>query len=236
MGIIRKSKKIIIISVFFLLGLIFASIFAKAISKKKADIAKQEYVQITDQGFLDAVKLNPDKDIFIGEKDAKLTIIKYGSFTCHHCSSFFQNAFPNIYKYYIQSGKAVFIHRSVVGDVLAFQATKVLYCTPGTPEEKMKAAMLIYTSQMSWINSDKHKSMEKLIKVLSSVNIINKKYIKQCVEDPKLEERIIEEQNFIIKNLSIRSTPTIIIDDIKIRGYAGYSAISDIIESKLKKE
>ena len=46
------------------------------------------------------------KRIFVGNKDAKITIIAFESLTCSHCANFHRDVFPDLKKDYLDTGLA----------------------------------------------------------------------------------------------------------------------------------
>ena len=51
-----------------------------------------------------------EKDHFLGNTSAKVTMIEYSSLVCNHCADFHINIFPKIKENYIDSGKILYIH------------------------------------------------------------------------------------------------------------------------------
>jgi protein-disulfide isomerase len=49
---------------------------------------------------------------YLGQKDAPITMIEYGSYLCGHCITFGKETFPKINENYIKTGKVKFIYRS----------------------------------------------------------------------------------------------------------------------------
>ena len=47
---------------------------------------------------------NSIQRIYEGNKDAKVTIITYESFTCSHCADFHKNVYPKLKKEFIDAG------------------------------------------------------------------------------------------------------------------------------------
>jgi len=50
-------------------------------------------------------------DAVLGNKDAKVTIVEFSDFQCPFCRSFFEGAYPDIKKNYIDTGKARLVFR-----------------------------------------------------------------------------------------------------------------------------
>ena len=68
------------------------------------------------------------KRIFVGNKDAKITIIAFESLTCSHCANFHKDVYPQLKKEYLDTGLAKIEFRHFPLDVAAFNASKVSQC------------------------------------------------------------------------------------------------------------
>ena len=55
------------------------------------------------------ISVNTSKAPFLGSKEAPLTIVEYTDFECPYCNQFFENAFPELKKNYIDTGKVRFV-------------------------------------------------------------------------------------------------------------------------------
>ena len=52
-----------------------------------------------------------DKDYFIGDPEAPVTIIEYASMSCSHCADFHNNTLDDLKSEYIDTGKVRFVFR-----------------------------------------------------------------------------------------------------------------------------
>ena len=53
----------------------------------------------------------PLPDMWVGSKDAPVTIIEYASMTCTHCAAFHAETWPTLKTKYIETGKVRFVLR-----------------------------------------------------------------------------------------------------------------------------
>ena len=65
------------------------------------------------------------KRIFVGNEDAKITIIAFESLTCSHCANFHKDVYPQLKEEYLDTGLAKIEFRHFPLDVAAFNASKV---------------------------------------------------------------------------------------------------------------
>ena len=150
----------------------------------------------------------------IGNKDAKITVKVFSSLTCPHCASFHKKIFKDLKKDYIDKGIVKFEHHAFPLDLAALNAEKIVRCASNS-NEKFKLLGKIYEKQKKWaVGSDINKINETLIKISSELKL-DKKNLKDCLVDEKLQETILNERINAQKQYNITSTPTIYVNNKK---------------------
>ena len=150
----------------------------------------------------------------IGSKDAKVTVKVFSSLTCPHCASFHKKIFKDLKKDYIDKGIVKFEHHAFPLDLAALNAEKIVRCASNS-NEKFKLLGKIYEKQKKWaVGSDINKINETLIKISSELKL-DKKNLKDCLVDEKLQETILNERINAQKQYNITSTPTIYVNNKK---------------------
>ena len=150
----------------------------------------------------------------IGSKDAKVTVKVFSSLTCPHCASFHKKIFKDLKKDYIDKGIVKFEHHAFPLDLAALNAEKIVRCASNS-NEKFKLLGNIYEKQKKWaVGSDINKINETLIKISSELKF-DKKNLKDCLVDEKLQETILNERINAQKQYNITSTPTIYVNNKK---------------------
>ena len=150
----------------------------------------------------------------IGSKDAKVTVKVFSSLTCPHCASFHKKIFKDLKKDYIDKGIVKFEHHAFPLDLAALNAEKIVRCASNS-NEKFKLLGNIYEKQKKWaVGSDINKINETLIKISSELKL-DKKNLKDCLVDEKLQETILNERINAQKQYNITSTPTIYVNNKK---------------------
>ena len=150
----------------------------------------------------------------IGSKDAKITVKVFSSLTCPHCASFHKKIFKDLKKDYIDKGIVKFEHHAFPLDLAALNAEKIVRCASNS-NEKFKLLGKIYEKQKKWaVGSDINKINETLIKISSELKF-DKKNLKDCLVDEKLQETILNERINAQKQYNITSTPTIYVNNKK---------------------
>ena len=150
----------------------------------------------------------------IGSKDAKITVKVFSSLTCPHCASFHKKIFKDLKKDYIDKGIVKFEHHAFPLDLAALNAEKIVRCASNS-NEKFKLLGNIYEKQKKWaVGSDINKINETLIKISSELKL-DKKNLKDCLVDEKLQETILNERINAQKQYNLTSTPTIYVNNKK---------------------
>ena len=92
--------------------------------------------------------LETEKNIYVGNKDAKIIVKVFSSLTCPYCADFHKNVFIKLKKEFIDSNRVRFEHHSFPLDLAALNAEKILRCVA---DHKKRIALLdeIYAKQVN---------------------------------------------------------------------------------------
>lgn len=156
----------------------------------------------------------------LGNKNAPVTMIEYGSYLCGHCIDFSKNIFPLIYENYIKTGKVKFIYRSFP----PYELSIALMCANEQNKFWEYHEKAIY-SEISSIDD---------LKSFASAVGIEQESFNQCLDSQKYlsnAEKIITQG----QELGVAGTPTFFINDEKIVGALPYEQFESAINSALNK-
>ena len=166
--------------------------------------------------------------VMLGEDNAPVKIKVFSSLTCPHCASFHMEVIPKIKKKYIDSGKVQLIFIDFPLDQAAFNASKLLHCL----DSKKKIAYLdiIYENQEKWASGSSLEEInKKLKKIVESLGISSDKFDK-CLIDDAISDKILNGRINATEKYSINSTPTIVINEKKLKGSIDFENIKKKIE------
>jgi protein-disulfide isomerase len=137
------------------------------------------------------------EDIALGNKDAKVTIVVFDSYSCVHCGKFYAELFPIIEQNYIKTGKVYFINKEFPLDSYAVFATKAVQCS----QDKLASLQKVYDKQSSWLASKEYQ--EDLLNITNATT--------ECIEkyDEKSAQKLAFEYS---KVLNLKATPTVFIN------------------------
>tara|TARA_Y100000590_G_C15669144_1_gene995632 strand:- start:747 stop:1379 length:633 start_codon:yes stop_codon:yes gene_type:complete len=170
--------------------------------------------------------------ISIGSDEAKVTVKVFSSLTCPHCANFHSKIFNKLKKEFIDTNNVRFEHHGFPLDLAAFNAEKVLRCVENK-EKRLDLLSKLYEKQDSWASgSDINNINTKLIKIANDYNLNDDKS-SNCLNSEKLEDEILEEKINGNKKYSIKSTPTVFINEKKYEGEHNYNDFKKAIKKFL---
>ena len=155
-------------------------------------------------------------EMALGRADAPVTIIKYASMTCPFCRQFQIDAFPELKRQYIDTGKVRFILREFPIGFQSGAATVALRCVPEA--KYFQAYDKLMRQQSVWVSMDVR--TDPILKVAGEVGLTRAQF-DACRENQMLvrdlnaiKERgrtlgIVGTPNFFINGRLIKSTLTL---------------------------
>jgi protein-disulfide isomerase len=156
---------------------------------------------------------------FLGQADAPVTMIEYGSYLCGHCINFGRNTFPQIEQNYINIGKVKFIYRSY------------------PPLELGMAALCANDQGKFWdyhkyaLNND-IKSEDDLKKFAAAVSL-NQDEFNKCLDDKKYNDQATAWYQ-MGQDAKVEGTPTFFINNKQIVGDLPYADFQKAIDEALQ--
>ena len=170
--------------------------------------------------------------ISIGNKDAKVTVKVFSSLTCPHCANFHIKIFKKLKKEFIDTNDVKLEHHGFPLDLAALNAEKVLRCVENK-EKRLAFLNKLYEKQDSWASGPDINSINsKLIKIANDYNLNDDKS-NSCLNNEKLEDKILEERIKGNKKYSIKSTPTVFINEKEYEGKHNYQDFKKAIKKFL---
>ncbi|WP_297680245.1 thioredoxin domain-containing protein [uncultured Candidatus Pelagibacter sp.] len=166
------------------------------------------------------------KRIFVGNKDAKITIIAFESLTCSHCASFHKDVYPQLKKEYLDTGVAKIEFRHFPLDVAAFNASKVSQCKNDGDSSILNS---LYANQQKWVKgSSVEEANENLQKFLISEGFdLN---FEKCINNKEIEDFVLNDRIDGVKKFKVNATPTIIINNQKFEKTLNYKNLKKALE------
>jgi len=169
---------------------------------------------------------NSIQRIYEGNKDAKVTIITYESFTCSHCADFHKNVYPQLKKEFIDAGLVKIEFRHFPLDMAALNASKIAQCNN---DGKSDILHFLFSNQKKWaIGETVETANENLKKLLKDENIVID--FEKCTNNKNIEDYVLNDRIEGVKKFKVNATPTIIINNKKFDKTLNYKNLKKFIE------
>lgn len=180
------------------------------------------------------LKLNAS-DIVLGNKSAPVIMIEYASLSCPHCAAFHRESLEKLKSEYIDTNKVAFVHRDFPLNQPALVAGMFAICQSQASGAELSTKYYnllkaLFKTQDSWAFDAKY--VEKL-QSIAQLDSMSAEKFESCINDKKLQERILEHRMEAAKGLQIQSTPTFFFNGEIMEGYVDYVSIKKMIDKKL---
>ena len=179
------------------------------------------------KSYADNSALNKDL-IAVGSNNSEVKIKIFSSLTCPHCANFHLNIVPKIKKNYVDSGKVQLIFIDFPLDQAAFNASKVLNCIDR--EKQIDFLDAVYEDQNKWVSGSEINEINNNLKKIAKNLGISASQFDKCLNDEVISDKILTGRINGQKKYSIKSTPTIIINEKKFEGSINFESIKKKIE------
>ena len=166
--------------------------------------------------------------IVMGPDSAIVKIKVFSSFTCPHCANFHKNVVSKIKEKYLDSNQVQIIFIDFPLDQASFNASKILHCLD--KKNQMLYMDSIYENQKKWTDGSSIDEInDKLKKIAVNFEMDSKKFNK-CINNEKVEDKILNGRIVGAKKYSIDATPTSVINEKKFKENVNFENINKKIE------
>ena len=166
------------------------------------------------------------KRIFVGNEDAKITILAYESLTCSHCANFHKNIYPELKKEYLDTGLAKIEFRHFPLDIAALNAAKISQCKNDGGSDIL---MSLYANQQKWVKGSSVEEANKYLEAFIKNEGVDVDFEK-CINNSEIEDFILNDRIDGVKNFKVNATPTIIINNEKFEKSLDYKNLKKTLE------
>ena len=176
--------------------------------------------------FITNINAEDIKRIFVGNQNAKITIIAFESLTCSHCANFHKDVYPQLKEEYIDTGLAKIEFRHFPLDIAAFSASKISQCKN---DGNSNILDILYLNQKKWVKGSTAEEANDYLKKFLISEGINVDFNK-CINNKKLEDFVLNDRINGVKKFKVNSTPTIIINNEKFEKSLNYKNLKKSLE------
>jgi protein-disulfide isomerase len=182
------------------------------------------------QDWTKVVTVTPEGGHRMGNPNAPLKLVEYGSFTCSSCVNFAAQGMPALTRDYVRTGKASLEYRSFVRDPLDLTAALAARCA--TPSNFFGLAHRIYAGHSTWsgkvqaMTPDQVKALDRLpvpdrivrfasiagFDGMAAQSGVPAAKLKQCLTSKAAMDQLIAMREQAVNKHNLHGTPTFLIN------------------------
>lgn len=172
------------------------------------------------------------EDMVLGQADAPVTVMEYGSYTCPHCATFHEENFARLKSEYIDTGKVRFVFREVYFDRYGLWAAMVARC--GGPTRYFGIHSILYDKQAEWAGSDDPNTVVANLRKIGKAAGMDDATLDACLQDASKAQAMINTFEANMAADGVEGTPTVFINGVK-HGNMDWPALKSLIDAELAK-
>jgi protein-disulfide isomerase len=162
--------------------------------------------------------------IVVGNPDAAVDIIEYGSLTCSHCANFSNEYSKELKETYVKRGIAKISFKNYLFSAIDISASKMMRCTG--PDRAYPVMSLLFERQAEWAYDQ---SMDTLIAISRRVGV-NRAKFDTCMKNKELE-KVMAEMTSEASSLGVAGTPTFFVNGNMIDNVRSHWKLSNAVKA-----
>ena len=168
-----------------------------------------------------------DTDFALGNADAPVTVIKYGSLTCPHCAAFHVATAAHLKSDHIPAGRVQYIHRHFPLNQPAMAGAMLLHCGNGSQDRFYAILDILYAKQADWAAAPDPIDALRRIAARTGVNADE---FNACMSDQALADRILAERSEGSDIYGVRATPTLLVNGGRYSGNLSIAQLDTVLD------
>jgi len=173
------------------------------------------------------VSLASSDEISLGDAQAPISFIEYGSLTCDNCISFHRNVLPRVKKHYIDTGSVRFVFRHFPTSEAAIHAAVAAQCAG---EKYYQMLDELYSTVSGWYKAENKNGI--FIQQAASLGLDSEVFV-SCLNDTKNFTDIENQRRTARKNHDVIGTPTFFINGKIVRGKKSFAELEVLFSEAL---
>lgn len=172
------------------------------------------------------------EDMVLGQADAPVTVVEYGSYTCPHCAHFHEANFARLKAEYIDTGKVRFVFREVYFDRYGLWAAMVARC--GGPTRYFGIHSMLYEKQREWAASDDPNVVVQNLRQIGKTAGMDDPQLDACMQDAAKAQAMISTVEANMAADGVEGTPTLFINGTR-HGNMDWPDLKALVDAELAK-
>ena len=197
------------------------------------------------------VNATPAGGFMMGNPNAKVKLVEYGSLTCPHCREFDEQGMPALIDNYIKKGLVSLEFRNFVRDQFDMAASLVARC--GGPDRFFPLTRALYADQSVWIQKaidqpEKQQALQSLPPNRIFVEAANLAELPQwaaqrglpsaqanaCLANETEVTKLVQMQSDAVSNFNVPGTPAFVINGKLVENSANWPSLEPEIKKALR--
>lgn len=156
---------------------------------------------------------NAPKEYFLGDPNAKVTLLEYGSLTCSHCGDFAREIYPQIHQKYVVTGKVKYVFRTLPTQPVDLSlAMQLLADCSGNKRYQMIEEFFRNQNAIFSAAEGPQGPLPILVRLTKSKTGLEKQALETCLNDSNMRLDIIKKAQWGDDTYKITGTPAFIIN------------------------
>ena len=192
------------------------------------------------------VVATPQGGFRMGNPNAKVKLVEYGSLACPHCRHFEETGYKPLLQHYVRSGRVSYEFRNLLLNAPDISVSLLAHCAG--PAKFFPMAEVVYATQQQWLDKvsalgeSETAELEKLTDAQRFVRLgeiagfpqiaarfgVTQAQARQCLADPKGLERLLNVTK-TAEDAGINQTPTFLINS-KVTDAATWEQLEPLLK------
>jgi len=156
-----------------------------------------------------------DADMSLGNPDARVTVIEYGSASCTHCAHFNNDIFPAFKAKYVDTGRVRYVFREFLTEPVSVAAVSFLIARCAGKDKYFSVLDAVFHAQADiYKTGDADTALRKIAKDAG----LSEAQTNACLSDQAAIDALNARVKGYIDNDKITGTPTFFVDGERMEG------------------
>jgi protein-disulfide isomerase len=197
------------------------------------------------------VTATPEGGFQMGNPNAAVKLIEYGSYTCPHCASFDEEGMQPLTEKYIKTGLISFEYRNFVRDPLDLAGSLITRC--GGPDRFFPLSHALFADQEVWMQKamdqpEKQQALQSLPPNRIFVESASLAGLQQwaaqrglpsaqanaCLANEAEVNKLVQMQSDAVANFNVPGTPAFVINGKLVENASAWGALEPEIRKALR--
>lgn len=169
-----------------------------------------------------------DHDMILGNKDSKVVMIEYFSFTCTHCAYFHKQIYPKLKQKYVDTNKIAYVLREFLGNKQDMDAAVLARCS-GIQFFKFVDTLLLEQDKCF-----RSKNYREVLTNIGQLGGVSPESYAKCLNNDDIIKPLIDNTRATTTFPKFIGTPSFFINGKQYTGLYSEEKLSEALDEALK--